>query len=84
MIAGQLATLTFSLSVDLKPHRDVSEPRAWFDFHVACVDVRCQNVRHHAVTVVVSWEDLEIKKMIKRSVLHVKTRYIVTLILCQR
>ena len=34
------------------------EPRARFDFHVACVDVRRQNVCHYAVTVVVSREDL--------------------------
>ena len=60
------ATLTSSLSVDFKPHGDMSEPRARFDFHVARVDVRCQNVRHHAVTVIVSWEDLEMKKIDKK------------------
>ena len=50
----------------------MSEPRARFDFHVACVDVRCQNVRHNAVTVIVGWEDLEIKKNEVKSLFHVK------------
>ena len=53
--------LTSPLSVEPNPHRDMTVPREWMESDEFCVKRTTKLVRHVAVTVPVSWENLRWK-----------------------